>query len=228
MLKCSIIGHRRCKSWLNQWNKEFPSSYLILIFENWMEILPNSLACEIRTKKAINRFCNNDLDWCGTLCCWDRCCSIFSGVFRIFILIYYPDSSQSNRPRIRFLIRDESSWKRTKLSSNAEHFHPNFSRYLKILPSLQLGRGTGEEFAKNRMKRWEARVGRQSCSSNRQRGVHSNYVQGRGRQQPSHLNLPQGGPFEGRRISRDNLKTRESEEDRSLESSQARLSRSNF
>lgn len=96
-----------------------------------------------------------------------------------------------------------------------QHFHPNFSRYLKIVPSLryQLGRGTGEESAKNRMKRWQTRVGRQSCSSNRQRGVHSNYVEGRGRQQPSHLNLPQGGPSEGRRISRDNLKTgtRESE-----------------
>lgn len=49
------------------------------------------------------------------------------------------------------------------------------------------------------------------------------------RQQPSHLNLPQGGPSVGRRISRDNLKTgtRESEK---AEASKARaqLSRSNF
>lgn len=74
---------------------------------------------------------------------------------------------------------------------------------------------------------------RQSRSSNRQRGVRCNYRGGgKGdgrRQQPSHLNLPQGGPSVGRRISRDNLKTgtRESEK---AEASKARaqLSRSNF
>lgn len=80
------------------------------------------------------------------------------------------------------------------------------------------------------MKRCQTRE--RSCSSNRQRGVRSNYQgrrwrEGDGRkQQPSHLNLPQGGPSVGRRISRDNLKTGDTRkwEGGSLESSSSTLS----
>lgn len=80
------------------------------------------------------------------------------------------------------------------------------------------------------MKRCQTRE--RSCSSNRQRGVRSNYQgrrwrEGGGRkQQPSHLNLPQGGPSVGRRISRDNLKTGDTRkwEGGSLESSSSTLS----